>query len=64
MLCRLCKLKDSYEDIRYLTMYQTLNDDKHCYKDPEDIYSNLEKQIKFIKYFEKIHLKRQLLEEL
>ena len=64
MKCRSCNIEGSYEDIRHLTECLILNDDKPKDEDPEDIYSNLEKQIKFIKYFEKIHLKRQLLDEL
>ena len=63
MTCRSCKINDSYEDITHLTICRTLNDDKLSYANPEDIYSNLDKQIQFIKYFEKIDLKRKLLEE-
>ena len=56
MTCRYCKLPDSFEDERHLTRCLMLNDENDKVN-IEDIYSNLEKQINFIKYFEKIHIK-------
>ena len=64
MTCRSCNLPGSFEDERHLTQCPTINIDNPNELNIEDIYSKLDDQVKFIKYFEKIHIKRQLLEEL
>ena len=64
MTCRYCKSPGSFEDERHLTECLMLNNDNSSDVNIDDIYKNLDEQIKFIKYFEKIHIKCQLLEEL
>ena len=63
MTCRYCKLPGSFEDERHLTRCRMLNNDNES-ANIDDIYSHLDEQIKFMKYFKKIHIKCQLLEEL
>ena len=53
MTCRYCKSSGSYEDERHLTECLMLNNDNSSDVNIDDIYKNLDEQIKFIKYFEK-----------
>ena len=65
MSCRLCKLPDSYEDENHLIKYCELEiqDDQNNFKF-DDIFADLETQIKIVKFFTKIIERRKLLFEL
>ena len=66
MICRSCKAKDSYENITHLIscyiLVKDVNPMSHGFS-VDDIFGGLEKQIVFVKFFEKIHTKRMLLQE-
>ena len=67
MSCRSCKLDNTYEDIRHLISCEALKiniNPKSQGISVEDMYGGLESQIKFVKFFEKIHTKRQILQDL
>ena len=65
MSCRLCNLPDTYEDEDHLILCNELliQDNQDEYKFC-DVIADLEKQIKFVKFFTKIIERRKLMFEL
>ena len=67
MRCRTCLIRDSYENETHLLNCSGLKDkfaEAESKYRIENIYGTQECQVEFIKYFEKIHMKRKLMLEL
>ena len=66
MTCRSCKLEETYEDERHLTVCPELNGENMNMdeRNIDAIYGYVDNQVNFIKYFENLHKKRKLVEEL
>ena len=67
MSCRSCKKENTLEDLSHLISCEALNININPIShgiSVEDMYGDLQSQVKFVNFFEKIHTKRQILQDL